>query len=297
LISVVVGLALGACSQSLTPDKTGSGGTGGVVMGSTGGAIGSTGGAIGSTGGAGGQSLCSALVTEYQAAVQAERSCAIGGTGQCDQQVVATLSVCGSCPVAVNDATKPNAIRTAWESAGCAMLNPAPPCALIGCPLVTTSGACIENPDDTTGSAGICSFAPGTGGTSGTGGMGATGGASGKGGTGGSSPDGGVPSCGELSVQYAAAMAAAKGCNAGATGQCAQQVPSSLGVCAGGCMDYVNDSTELYQILMTWSAEGCGNAAVVCPLIACLPPTSSTCVASDAGIGTCTSNYGTVDLR
>jgi hypothetical protein len=288
-VSVLAAVAVGACgSQPLTRDNSGSGGTGGVVAG-TGGAGPSTGGTGASTGGAGGASLCATLAAEYQTAVQAQRGCAIGGSGQCQAVAATSLSVCGSCPIPVNDATKPKAIQQAWEAAGCATLNPPPPCPLIQCPNVT-AGVCIENPDDSSSSAGICAYAGATGGT---GGSGATGGASGKGGTGGSAPDGGVASCSDLVQKYTAAMAAAKGCDVGAAGQCAQPVATSLAVCAGGCSDYVNDATGLNAIRMAWTAAGCGNVAVLCPLIVCLPPTSSKCVATDAGGGTCTGVYST----
>jgi hypothetical protein len=281
LVSLVFVVALGACgSQSLTSSKSGSGGMGGGGPG-TGGQGANTSATGGSSGGTGGQSVCDTLVMAYQAAVRAAQSCAIGGTGQCQQVVPLTLSVCGSCPTYVNDPTNVNAIQQAWQAANCSKNSPPVPCALIECP-AALNNVCAENPDDTTGTTGICSYVPpSTGGTGGS----ATGGSSGAGG---SSPDGGLSSCSELTTQYAAALAASKSCDIGASGQCAQQVPASLAVCSGGCTEYVNDATTLNQIQLKWNQAGCGNVAVLCPAIACLQPYAGVCVATDGGSkGTC----------
>jgi len=92
-ISLACLIGIGACSQSLTNDMSGTGGTGGVKTGTGGEGANTRGGSGGSAGGTGGQSLCDTLVAQYQTALTAARSCAIGGTGQCQQLVNVALSV------------------------------------------------------------------------------------------------------------------------------------------------------------------------------------------------------------
>ncbi len=282
-VSAVLVVAFGACSQSLTHDMSGSGGRGGVI--GSGGEGANTTGSGGSTGGTGAQSACGALASEYQNALRAAQSCTIGGAGQCDTLVSVGLSVCGSCQTYVNDASSLNAIQQAWEAANCRNVSPAPPCALSVCP-APVNNVCLESPDDVTGKTGVCSYVSGTGGSSGAGGSPPDGGSP--------APDGGLSNCSALSQKYGIALAEAKSCTAGAANQCAQQVSVSLGGCSVGCTDYVNDATELNQIRQEWSQAGCGNVAVVCPLIACLPPTTSDCVAADGGsAGVCSAVYNT----
>ena len=281
-ISLVSLAALGACSsQSLTNDRSGTGGSGG------GGAnTGGEGGNTASTGGTGAQSACQVLAAQYQDALKVAQSCAIGGSGQCETLVNTTLSVCGGCQTYVNDASTLNAIQQAWEGANCSKVNPAPPCALILCP-AALNNVCAPNPNDSSGTTGVCSYVPGTGGT---GGSGATGGSSGAGG---SSPDGGLGTCDALATKYSVALAAAKSCTAGASGQCTQPVPMWLSSCAGGCTEYVNDATELNQLRQEWSQAGCGSVTAVCPAIACVLSIGSVCVATDGGAGVCSPTYST----
>jgi hypothetical protein len=130
-------------------------------------------------------------------------------------------------------------------------------------------------------------------GSSGGGKGGAGGGAGGTGGT--QQTDGGV-SCAALQNQYAAALPAALSCSVSASGQCQQLVSQNLALspCHIGCdMVYVNDDSKLNAIESTWVQAGC-NLGVGCPNIACAPPTSGTCVASDGGAGICRSNGSTL---
>jgi hypothetical protein len=280
VLSILVAAALGACSQSLTTDKTGTGGSG------TGGSGWATGGATGGSssggGGSGGkvEALCNALPAEYQSALTAAESCQVGASGQCQQLVSGVLSGCG-CPIYVTDASALATIENDWQSAGCATTEP--PCALL-CP-APLNRTCVSTDG---GSVGFCSYVPGTGGTSGAGGDGATGGTSGAGG---SPADGGLSGCGTLASEYAAVLIGAKSCTAGAAGQCGKSVLTSLSLCSSGCTTFVTDSSVLDSIRTEWDAAGCGNAPIACPLIACLPAASATCVASDAGGSVCSTSY------
>ena len=273
LFSILVAAALGACSQSLTTDKTGTGGSGAATGGATGGS---------SAGGSGGKvdAVCNTLTAEYQSALTAAEGCQVGASGQCQQIVSGGLSGCG-CPIYVTDTSVLAAIENDWQSAGCATTEL--PCALL-CP-AALNRTCVSTDG---GSAGFCSYVPGTGGTSGTGGSGATGGTSGAGG---SPADGGLSSCGTLASEYAAVLIGAKSCTAGAAGQCGKSVPSSLSPCFSGCAVFVTDSSVLDSIRTEWDAAGCGNVPTLCPLIACLPAVSSTCVPSDAGGAVCSASY------
>ncbi len=280
LLSILVAAALGACGQSLTPDKTGMGGSGTA----TGGA---TGGSGPGAGGSGGKvvAACNALTAEYQSALTAAESCQVGASGQCQQLVSGNLSGC-SCPIYVTDSSALTTIENAWQQVGCA--TPEPPCALF-CP-AALNRTCVSTDG---GSAGFCSYVPGTGGSSGAGGDGATGGTSGAGG---SPADGGLSSCGNLVSEYAAVLIGARSCTAGAAGQCGKSVPSSLSPCSAGCMTFVTDSSVLDSIRTEWDAAGCGRVPVACPAIACLPATSATCVASDAGGSVCSTSYQQVPV-
>ena len=266
--------AAAACSQSLTPDMTGTGG-GGPGAGGTGATGPETGGSGGSA------SLCNALVAEYQSAVTAAETCQVGASGQCQQLVTATLTGC-SCPTYVTDSSALSTIEDAWSAAGCVV--PGPACNIF-CPAALNT-TCVATGG---GSTGFCSYVPGTGGTSGAGGSGGTGGTTGAGG---STVDGGLSDCGTLASEYAAVLIGARTCTAGATGQCGKQVPASLSPCTSGCTQFVTDSSVLDTIRTRWDAAGCANVKVLCPAIACAPSTGAACVASDAGGAVCSTIYG-----
>ena len=273
-----------ACNQSLTPDMTGSGGskTGAGGAGGTGGATGGSGGSV--------SSVCNALTAEYQSAITAAETCQVGASGQCQQIVTATLTGC-SCPTYVTDSSALSTIEDAWQAAGCAGVGPV--CGLL-CPAAFNK-TCVATDG---GSSGFCSYVPGTGGTSGAGGTSGTDGIGGRGaaggatGSGGSSVDGGLSSCATIVSEYAAVLAGARSCTAGAAGQCAQQVLSSLSLCNSGCTEFVTDRSVLDVIRQRWDAAGCGNVPVLCPLIACAPASGAACVPTDAGGSVCETSYG-----
>jgi hypothetical protein len=280
LLSILLA-ATAACNQSLTSNMTGTGGIGPVT------GIGG-GGTNPGTGGLGGSNVspvCNALVAEYQSAFAGAETCQVGASGQCQQLVTGALSGC-SCPIYVTDSSALSAIEDAWQTAGCVV--PTPSCGLF-CP-AALNRTCVSTDG---GSAGFCSYVPDTGGTSGTGGD-ATGG---TGGTGGSSVDGGLSSCSTLVSEYAAVLIGARSCTAGAAGQCGQEVPSSLSPCSSGCTELVTDRIVLDTIRQEWEAAGCGNAPVLCPLIACSPAVSAACVPSDAGGSVCSTSYQTVSAN
>jgi hypothetical protein len=55
-------------------------------------------------------------------------------------------------------------------------------------------------------------------------------------------------------------------------------------------MTYVNDASTLNAIKASWEQAGCNSlVGIACPLIACLQPTSGTCVTADGGVGVCKS--------
>jgi hypothetical protein len=270
LLSIVLGVATGACSQSLAPNMTGTGGAG-TGAGDQGGSSNFGAGGSGANDGA----ICNTLTAEYQSAVTAAESCQVGASGQCQQIVIGNLSGC-SCSTYVTDSSALTTIREAWDAAGCVPV--APPC-VSDCP-VALNTTCVSTDG---GSAGFCSYVPGTGG----------GGASGTSGAGGSSQppsDGGLDVCGTLASEYAAVFVGAKSCMVGAGVQCATSVPVSLAPCAG-CTDYVNDSSVLDAIRQKWDAAGCGNAKVLCPQIACPQPRGARCASSDAGGSVCTTVF------
>jgi hypothetical protein len=286
LFSILLGAAT-ACTQSLTPDMTG---TGGSKTGS-----GGAGGTPTGWGGSGGDvsSVCDALVAKYRSAVPAAATCQVGASGQCQQLVTTSLNGC-SCPTYVTESSTLSAIEDAWQAAGCVV--PEGPCNLLcPAPLNTT---CVATDG---GNAGLCSWVPGSGGVSGAGGTSGTTATGGRGGTGGaigaggSTVDGGLSTCGTLESEYAAALISASSCTAGAAAQCAQQVLSSLSPCNSGCARFVTDRSVLDGIRQKWDAAGCGNVKVLCPAIACTPATGGMCVPGDAGESVCSTSYGIVE--
>jgi hypothetical protein len=269
LLSILLAATAVACNQSLTPMMTGTGGTGATGLG---------------TGGLGGtSSICNSLVAEYQSAFTAAETCQVGASGQCQQSVPAALTGC-SCPTLVTDDSALSTIRKAWDAAGCVV--PSATCENF-CPLALNN-TCVSTDG---GSAGFCSYVPGTGGISGSDGGGSAGGATGAGG---SPPDGGLSTCGTLVSEYAAVLIGARSCTAGATGQCGQQVPSYLSPCSSGCTELVTDSSVLNTIQEEWKMAGCADVPVLCPLFACAPATGAACVPSDAGGSVCSTSYQTV---
>ena len=98
-------------------------------------------------------------------------------------------------------------------------------------------------------------------------------------------------SCADLASQYIAALPAAQSCDVNAIGQCQQLVNGSLplSICNIGCqMTFVNDATTLNALESAWNQAGC-KADVMCPNIACAPPSNGGCVAADGGGGICNS--------
>ncbi len=271
ILAFSIAVGAGACgSHSLTGDISGTGGagTGGVGTGA-----GATGGSsTGGTGGAGGSLLaaCTELASQYQQALPAAMACDVGASGQCAQIVESALSACGSCPIAVSDTSTLGALRKLWDGANCQGAFGA-----ISCPL----DLCLQPDKDVClpvdgGTRGVCSYPPaGTGGSSGAGG------------------DGGVSACGALAAKYAAVLASAKSCTAGSADQCAHAVPARLSPCRDGCVEYVNDPTELSSIEQAWTQQGCANAAVACPAYACAPTVAGACVATDGGGAVCGAVY------
>ncbi len=108
--------------------------------------------------------------------------------------------------------------------------------------------------------------------------------ADGSAGTGGSSNGDAAPDtsdlCASLPMMYAAAYQRAQNCDPTlSTQQCAQLVPSA--VPCGACESYVNDRTELDQILAQYQAANCGRFA--CPAIACILPSPAVCLPVEGG--------------
>jgi hypothetical protein len=137
---VLTGLALvsAGCSSTEPPnDAGGSGGSGGHA----------------GSGGAGGPdagTTCQSLIADYAAAYQEARSCTPGlDNVQCTHLASASLQ-CPGCGSHVNDTTRLDAIRAAFEArTDCPIL----PCPAIACIDPGTSGACVANDS---GSAGSC---------------------------------------------------------------------------------------------------------------------------------------------
>jgi hypothetical protein len=278
LLSIVLlAVTVGACTQSLTPDRTGTGGTttgAGAVTGAGGFVTGrgGTGGSI-TGGGSGGRNVaaCNTLMAEYGSAFAEAQTCEVGASGQCQQLVSQGLFGCG-CSY-VNDSAALAQIEAAWASSGCAT---SPPCE-VACP---TGGnyACVSADG---GSAGVCSYVSGSGGVTGNDG---------------SPLDGGVAAdpCETLASEYAAVLVGASSCTAGAVGQCEQPVPASLSSCGTGCTVYVNDSSVLNVIQHQWEAAHCRGMSVNCPLVSCPFTAGGACVRSDAGGSACSTRYGQI---
>jgi hypothetical protein len=274
LLSILLAATAVACTQSLTPTMAGTGGTGGDTGATTGLGSGGFGGKV--------SAACAAFTAEYQSAFVAAESCRVGASGQCQQSVPSALSGC-SCPTYVTDSSALSMIRKSWDQVGCPVQTAT--CEIF-CPIAVNT-TCV--PSDG-GSAGFCSYVPGTGGISGSDGGGAVGGTSGSGG---SPVDGGLSDCDTLASEYAAVLVGARTCTAGAASQCGQQVPTYLSACSSNCTEFVTDSSVLNAIRDDWKTAGCANVPVVCPLFACAPAASATCVPNDAGGSVCSTRYGT----
>jgi hypothetical protein len=177
LISILVAATTGACSQSLVPNMSGTGGAATAPGGATGGATPGTGGFGGSV-----APGCSELAAQYQAALPAAETCHVGASGQCQQAVTASLPFGCACPTYVTDSSELTTITQAWQAAGCQ--GATPPCALVDCSAPNTTCVSVDG-----GSLGFCSYVPSFGtGAAGASGVGGTGGG---GGVGGSAVDGG----------------------------------------------------------------------------------------------------------
>ena len=294
---LLLAVTMGACGQSLTSNMTGTGGsmtgtgdvsgTGGFVTGT-----GGTGGGITGTGGSGGSSVapaCNTLMAEYGSALAEAQTCQVGASGQCQQLASQELFGCG-CTY-VNDSAALAAIEMAFAASGCVMTTL--PC-LVPCPS-SANYACASVDG---GSAGVCSYASGTGGALGTGGFNETGGTTGSGGvtgSGGSPLDGGAADpCDTLASEYAAVLIGASSCTAGAASQCQRPVAASLSSCGTGCTVYVNDSSVLDVIQQEWETAHCGSMSVDCPLISCPFTAGGACVPGDAGGSVCSTRYGQI---
>jgi hypothetical protein len=108
------------------PATGGSGAAGGAhsAGGTSGGAGGSLGGFGGAPGDGGGQPsdgglTCADLQALYAEALPAARSCDVNASGQCQQLVSSSLSVCPVCTTHVNDSSALTAIKARWVQAGC----------------------------------------------------------------------------------------------------------------------------------------------------------------------------------
>jgi hypothetical protein len=95
-------------------------------------------------------------------------------------------------------------------------------------------------------------------------------------------------SCAELKSAYASSLQVAQTCTVGASPVCTQRVPSSVDC---GCSVFVDSSqvsalADLDAIKAAWTAKGC---TAICPAIACLVQSSSTCnpASTSSKIGTC----------
>jgi hypothetical protein len=271
LLPILVVATAGACTQSLTANMSGTGGftagtgaTGGTGPGTGGTRTGGTRPGVGGYAGNSATASCDTLTAEYQSALTAAQGCQVGAPGQCQTLVGWSLSGC-SCPTYVTNSSVLVTVQSAWQAAGCASTARAP--CMLECPAALNT-ACVATDG---GSAGICSYASGTGGNSGTG---ATGGAGGS-------------SCDTLAAEYAAVLIDASSCTAGATGQCAKAVPAALSPC-GACTDYVNDDSVLSVLQKMWEDGGCDGAVMFCPPASpCLTAVGAGCLPSDAGGSVC----------
>ena len=140
--TVLSGLALmsAGCSSTEPPQD-------GAAQGGSSGQSGS--GGAGGTGADAG-ATCQSLIEDYAAAFQAARSCSPFLTiVQCTQLASPAL-LCPRCPVHVNDTTRLDAIRAAFQARTDCLI---PPCPAILCIDPGTGGACVANDG---GSAGSC---------------------------------------------------------------------------------------------------------------------------------------------
>jgi len=139
-------LAAPGCSSTEPPghDASAQGGSG------SGGQPGGAGGAPGADAGA----TCQSLIQDYASAFEAARACSpFLSIVQCGHLESSGLQ-CPGCPVYVNDTTRLDAIRAAFEArTDCPIL----PCPLFLCVNPGTSGRCVENDG---GPAGTCVGVP-----------------------------------------------------------------------------------------------------------------------------------------
>jgi hypothetical protein len=141
------------------------------------------------------------------------------------------------------------------------------------------TGGHVIGAGGTTGSGGAGGDCPGcasTGGATGSGGQVATGGTIGTGGqtaTGGRGGSG--RTCAQIENDYATALMDAKACTVSGTDQCRTLVDNS--VACPGCRVYVNDGSGLSALKTEWTSSGCAQTHNICPAIACIAPTFSTC--------------------
>jgi hypothetical protein len=209
----------------------------------------------GGTGGSGGASAGSGGTTGGTGGVCG--ACAVADRASLCPTGVATASMCPSQGVTCCDANDQQ-----WQCGNCV----AETC--------HWGHSCVQS--GTGGSAG--SGAGGAGGSAGQGGggHGGAGGQAGSGGQGSQSTDGG-PSCTQLMTQYSNAFPAALDCTPGASNQCMQQALSPT--CTSSCYTIVNNATAVNALRDELVGQGCTHPAP-CP---CALPTSSACVATDAG--------------
>ena len=135
-------LGIGGCSSTQMPADDG----GALGGGNGGGGHTGAGGVSGTDAG----ETCQSLSADYAAAFEAARTCSPFLTNvQCDHLASASLQ-CPNCPVHVNDTTRVDQIRAAFQArTDC----PSAPCPAILCVNPGTSGACVANDS---GSAGSC---------------------------------------------------------------------------------------------------------------------------------------------
>jgi hypothetical protein len=207
----------------------------------------------GTTGGGNdGGVVCDQLQQAYRLALLAAQTCDSDG-GACDRIVPVMLSVCPVCTTSVVDSSQLAYLGQEWHDAGCDVSTPCPP--VDACP-PPQSNACVpvfEQPS-------ICVYA-------------------------------GQAACADLARQYQAAIPAAQACQVGAPGQCVLRMPDMLTSCPA-CSVYVTDTTALSAIQQRWLAGGCGAYPADCPDALCAPAAKTTCTATDAGGGVCTTIYG-----
>jgi hypothetical protein len=95
-------------------------------------------------------------------------------------------------------------------------------------------------------------------------------------------------SCAELKTAYATTFRMAQTCTVGASPVCTQLVSTSVDC---GCSAFVDDSlasalADLKALRAVWTAKAC---TAICPAIACVVPSSSTCnpASTSSKVGTC----------